>query len=39
MPINGALFPELHFLFYSDSPLIAKFVIRPANPGRAMKLL
>mgnify|MGYP007126505409 FL=1 len=34
MPINGALFPELHFLFYSDSPLIANFVILPANPGR-----
>ena len=34
MPINGALFPELHFLFYPDSSLIAKFVIRPANPGR-----
>lgn len=32
MPTDGALFPELHFLFYSDSPLFAKFVIRPARP-------
>jgi len=32
MPTDGALFPELHFLFYSDSPLFAKFVT-PAVPN------